>query len=124
MFAGWTADSRMASQYVHLSGRDIDNSILRINGIVKSSQEKESQELKPLSCPRCSTQNPSTAKFCYKCSMVLDDKTAIDLQETRQKDDQSVKALIERMGRMQQTMQEMFQEIDTLRKEKTPEASK
>ncbi|MDO8647892.1 MAG: site-specific integrase, partial [Candidatus Diapherotrites archaeon] len=39
MFAGWTPESRMASQYVHLSGRDIDNSILRINGISDIAQQ-------------------------------------------------------------------------------------
>ena len=82
IFAGWTPDSKMAAQYVHLSGRDIDNSILRINGIVRGSQEKEAKELKPIVCPRCNEVNPSTAKFCYKCSAVLDIKTAVVLHET------------------------------------------
>lgn len=31
-YLGWTADSRMASTYVHLSGKDVDDAILRLNG--------------------------------------------------------------------------------------------
>jgi len=31
-YLGWTADSRMASTYVHLSGKDVDNAILQLNG--------------------------------------------------------------------------------------------
>lgn len=33
IYFGWTGDSRMASVYVHLSGKDIENKILEINGI-------------------------------------------------------------------------------------------
>lgn len=116
IFAGWTPDSKMATQYVHLSGRDIDNSILRINGIVRASQEKEAKELKPMTCPRCQENNPSTAKFCYKCSMVLDIKTAVELEEYKAKDDQAVKTMMERMAKMQSTMQDLFQELDQMRK--------
>lgn len=32
-FFGWTADSKMVKTYVHLSGRDIDEKILKIHGI-------------------------------------------------------------------------------------------
>lgn len=33
VYFGWTQGSKMPSTYVHLSGRDIDKAILRINGI-------------------------------------------------------------------------------------------
>ena len=33
IFFGWVQGSRMASTYVHLSGRDIDRAILKLNGI-------------------------------------------------------------------------------------------
>ncbi len=32
VYLGWTADSNMASTYVHLSGKDVDNAILQMNG--------------------------------------------------------------------------------------------
>lgn len=33
-YFGWTQGSKMASTYVHLSGRDIDKAILKLNGII------------------------------------------------------------------------------------------
>jgi len=32
-YRGWVGDSRTASTYVHLSGRNIDNALLKLNGI-------------------------------------------------------------------------------------------
>ena len=34
VYFGWTQGSNMAQTYVHLNGRDIDNAILRANGII------------------------------------------------------------------------------------------
>lgn len=36
-YLGWTADSKMAGTYVHLSGKDVDNAILQINGSSSSN---------------------------------------------------------------------------------------
>ena len=55
-FFGWTGDSRMASTYVHLSGRDIDNAVLQANG-VKLSQEEIAPKLTVKTCNRCQFQN-------------------------------------------------------------------
>jgi ribosomal protein L40E len=113
MFAGWTPESRMASQYVHLSGRDIDNSILRINGIIDSTQQEEEQELKPRKCARCNELNPATAKFCYKCSAVLDIKTAVALHETQEKD---AEALLTFMQHTQEQFNQALNELQKLKK--------
>ncbi len=51
-YLGWTADSSMAAIYVHLSGRDVDNSILEMYGI-KPEEKPEEEELKAVKCPRC-----------------------------------------------------------------------
>ena len=53
-YLGWVGDSRMASTYVHLSGRDIDNAPLKLNGI-KTEKEVNSEEhtLRIKTCSRC-----------------------------------------------------------------------
>ena len=76
-FFGWTQSSRMASIYVHLSGRDLDNALLSIYGI--KVRGKESDVLKPNICPRCRENNPPTNKYCSKCGMILDEAEAIKL---------------------------------------------
>lgn len=70
---GWTRNSPMAATYVHLSGRDVDNALLRTYGI-KMEDKAEINELKPKICPRCNEVNPATNQLCGKCSMIIDDK--------------------------------------------------
>lgn len=72
-FFGWVQASDMASIYVHLSGRDVDNALLKVYGI-KNNEEKEESELKPKNCPRCKEVNSFSNKFCSKCGMILDEE--------------------------------------------------
>lgn len=68
---GWVHGSRMTQTYVHLSGRDQDNAILKAYGIqVKDEKTIESQ--RPSLCPRCREPNDPKARFCWKCGMILD----------------------------------------------------
>lgn len=81
IFAGWTSNSDMPAIYVHLSARDIDEAVLRAEG-VKTEENKAATEkvLQVKECSRCGTTNPMDSKFCYKCSMALDLETAMELQ--------------------------------------------
>ncbi|MFQ5722301.1 MAG: tyrosine-type recombinase/integrase [Candidatus Aminicenantales bacterium] len=71
-YFGWVQASDMASIYVHLSGRDVDNALLKVYGI--KNEEKEESELKPRNCLRCKELNPFSNKFCSKCGMILDEE--------------------------------------------------
>lgn len=75
MFFGWTADSGMASTYVHLSGRDIDNAVLYANG--RASPEKV--EAKPVDriCNRCKQINSISSIHCVRCGASLDIATTL-----------------------------------------------
>ena len=61
-YFGWTQGSDMASIYVHLSGRDVDDAILGLYGY--RSGNKEIAKL--LTCPRCNLNNSPGSKFCSK----------------------------------------------------------
>ena len=69
----------MASVYVHLSMRDLDQVILELHGISIEKERKERFERRI--CPRCDTQNSLTAKFCLKCGFVLEKETEQKLKE-------------------------------------------
>jgi len=73
-YFGWTQASKMASIYIHLSGKDTDEAILKVNGIKIIKEEKEST-LKPTLCLRCKTSNEPTNKFCKICSFALNAET-------------------------------------------------
>jgi hypothetical protein len=79
VFFGWTRSSDMASVYVHLSGKDVDDALLDTYGIKKDLDENRISSLKPLICFMCNTQNEATNKFCKLCGAVLDEKLKNEL---------------------------------------------
>jgi site-specific recombinase XerD/ribosomal protein L40E len=91
---GWVQSSDMASTYVHLSGRDVDNTLLKLQGIKIDQQEKESV-LKTILCRRCEEKNSPTSKFCMRCGSPLDLESALKLDELRMKADKLMSILIQ-----------------------------
>ncbi|MEM2960958.1 MAG: site-specific integrase, partial [Candidatus Bathyarchaeia archaeon] len=89
---GWRQGSKMPGIYVHLSGRDLDDAILGVYGLRK--QEETEPKLKPKVCPRCQTPNQFDARFCSRCGLALDVKTAMELEEARKATDNLMNVLI------------------------------
>ncbi len=79
-FFGWTGDSRMASVYVHLSGRDIDNAVQTANGIKVENITTE-PKLKAKICQRCQLQNPVESQYCNRCGNPLDIDFTMQVQK-------------------------------------------
>jgi ribosomal protein L40E len=92
-YFGWVQGSDMASIYVHLSGRDVDNALLKLNGL-EVKEEKKEEQFKALMCPRCKARNSPDAKFCSNCGMCLDAKTAVAIDELRAKADMLMNELV------------------------------
>jgi integrase len=67
---GWTKDSRMASVYYHLSGRDVDEALLKVYGYKPKDGEVKSIPLRI--CPNCGEINTVLTHFCKKCNAFLD----------------------------------------------------
>lgn len=79
-YLGWVRGSDMPATYVHLSGRDVDDAILKMRGL-QSKEEKIESTLAPKKCPRCSLVNKATGKFCNRCGAILDMQTAVAMQD-------------------------------------------
>lgn len=78
IYLGWTAGSSMAATYVHLSGKDVDNAILKLNGI--EVQEKGSDNaLKTIKCPRCKEMQNENARYCFKCGLPLSAHATVEI---------------------------------------------
>jgi integrase/recombinase XerD len=78
-YLGWVQGSNMAAIYVHLSGRDVDNALLKMHGIV--TDDTKDVQMSPKQCTRCTTMNSPTTKFCSKCGLALDIKAALEIEE-------------------------------------------
>ena len=76
---GWTQSSEMASVYVHMSGRDTDDALLKLAGL--KNEKKEESKPKVSKCSRCKELNDHLACFCRRCGLALDIKTGIELDE-------------------------------------------
>jgi len=75
-YFGWCQSSDMAATYVHLSGRDIDSALLKLQGIEVPDDDDETREFTKRPCPRCGTSNGPAGRFCSTCGQVLDEETA------------------------------------------------
>lgn len=89
-YLGWVQGSDMPSTYVHMSGKNLDASILKLNGREQSERLTVSR-LAPRSCGRCKTQNASDSRYCTACGGALDVASALALDHaaTRSRQDRA-----------------------------------
>ncbi len=78
-FFGWTGDSKMASTYVHLSGRDLDSSVLKAYGII-TPEADIAPKLTARECGRCKNKNELDAVYCSSCGAPLDIQNAMRMK--------------------------------------------
>ena len=91
---GWVPGSYMPSTYVHLSGRDVDGAILKAHGICVDEDARSEAAITLIKCPRCSKEITSEDQFCPACGMILDAKTAVQIEDERMKADQLMDILM------------------------------
>ena len=112
-YMGWTTGSREASTYVHLSGRDMDRAILKINGL-EDEEDTESSKFKAIKCPRCGIQNSPESKACPHCGIPLD----INLVMAYEKTSKETLNTIDDPKKLQTMFGIMIKRIEQLEKEK------
>ncbi len=97
-FAGWVQGSEMPRNYVHLSGRDVDEAILRAYGLIKSGEAFKPNV--PRKCIRCTTLNPHDAEICYRCGFALNEQVAFKRDDEFQKLKETVNQMKSELGRL------------------------
>ena len=107
-YFGWTKDSKMAATYVHLSGRDIDEAILKIHGKLDENEKLAHEQLKTQMCPICRHENAPEADYCLRCRRPLNLRT---LLETEEKEKELLRLMTPEM--IEQMIQKRVDEILT-----------
>ncbi|TGC08138.1 tyrosine-type recombinase/integrase [Methanolobus halotolerans] len=79
---GWVHGSNMPSVYIHMSGKQVDNALLKMHGLAKEEDAKP--QLSPIKCPRCRTMNGPTSDFCCSCGMALNSVAATNIDNMQQ----------------------------------------
>ena len=90
-YFGWTQGSNMAAIYVHMSGRDVDGSVLRYYGIEDKKEDYRDKLNNNIICPRCQLVNSFTENVCVQCGLNL--KLPLET-ESNQELDKNLKFLI------------------------------
>ena len=94
-YFGWVQASDMASVYVHLSGRNVDDAMLALQGLKKPESDKE-DTLKLCFCPRCKEKNSPIAKFCLRCGSPMQTQTMMEVEHERQVGDEVLNKLMQK----------------------------
>ncbi len=112
-FAGWTVTSNMNRKYVHLSGGESTEELLRAKGIVKGDK-RSIDILKPKQCPNpnCREPNKPDAQFCFKCNFIMSFEAHQKSIEEGEKKDREIHQLKEQMSKMQQDFESYNQMVD------------
>jgi site-specific recombinase XerD len=95
MFFGWTKRSDMPEVYVHLSGRDVDATLLKHYGIELEAPTESA--LEPKTCAWCRAANSPSAKFCQGCNAPLDPASAQRAAENQKKKMEFMDRILERL---------------------------
>ena len=90
---GWSDSSLMPAKYTHLNQEGLDKKVLRIMGVQKPEETKESLR----ECVYCKMRYPLGVKFCETCSRPLDVTDAIRMEK-------------EHEDKMKSMMNEMFRQ--------------
>lgn len=79
VMGGWSS-IRMLDVYGRVTSEMVNQKKLQVSGLVKTEKQLQEDLLKPIKCPRCETDNPSTAVACGNCWLPLK-KQAIAVKE-------------------------------------------
>jgi integrase/ribosomal protein L40E len=107
---GWSKDSRMSSVYYKLSGKDVDEALLRMDGL----KPREDKELKPVmikTCARCGEVNSVLAHFCKKCNSPLDLKIMLEVDSRRKEFDNFIRDFLVVLAERDKSIKRIFKEM-------------
>jgi len=106
-FFGWTQGSKMNAIYIHLAGKNIDDSILQMYGLKKESNENFKAKI--YVCPRCQEKNDISKTFCSKCGEGLTEEIRRDTLDAEKTE------LIETMEKMKKMTENYEGQLNAIR---------
>ena len=113
MYLGWSPTSTQPATYVHLSGKNMDDAVLKMYGI--KTNEDDTEFLKPGVCPRCHELTPVNARFCLKCGLPLSREATTTVESI--KEDYMQFADFEELRKMKAAYEQGLEEISKFKEE-------
>lgn len=114
-FFGWSKDSRMSSVYYHLSGKNVDEALLRMYGL-KPQEDEETKTVTIRTCAKCGEVNSILAHFCKKCNAPLDLKIMLEVDSKRKEFDNFIRDFLVVLAERDKNIKRIFKEMVKERK--------
>lgn len=103
-FAGWSQGSEMPRAYVHLSGRDVDDAILKAYGMKPKDEGQLGNAL--INCVRCQQLCDPSSGTCDRCGMALSLDAAL-------KKDQMMDDVLTRLAKLEEERRSLHQSLES-----------
>jgi integrase/recombinase XerD len=115
IFFGWVLGSQVVRRYIHLSGKDVDNTLLAVNE--EGQIKKEEYKLKSLKCIRCTETISQGMNFCSKCSLPVNLNNEYTREMELEKENEILKEKYEQDMKSMKTMREEMESVQQAQKE-------
>ena len=112
LFAGWALDSGQPTTYIHLISKDVDDAILRLNGI--QVEKPHGTEFTFVMCPRCKQKNTTGTKLCYACGLALDLKFAVEVDQRKDDIKEKIEMLSEELAKSPEIVDKLLNALAIL----------
>ena len=105
-YFGWVIGTKVVRQYIHLTGKDLDNTLLFLS---KGKQiQNEEYKLKTMKCSRCSEILSPSQKFCGCCALPISISEQYLKENEIEKENMVLKSEI---GKIREDMNNKFNKI-------------
>ncbi len=101
---GWSKKSNMTAKYVHLSGKTVDNALLKMDGMVVEEHETK---LQTKQCPQCKFPNILGAYHCARCNALIEIKGINDILKNKE----LVKRVLAKAIKDESLFEEIYKEM-------------
>jgi integrase len=102
---GWTRGSNTAARYVAVFSNASDRELARAHGL-DVDPEDQSDDLAPISCPRCGKDTPHDEEFCVWCGQAVEPGAAETMREQEQQLRTAVMRLVQKEPDLLDTVEE------------------
>jgi integrase len=115
-YFGWSPSSKMPEIYLHLTNKQLEESLLKAYGLEVKNEDKTF-----IRCWNCGELNFPSSKFCWKCKVSLDPKEVIIRSLSEKEIDEWADLLLEFFKRITQENPKVLETLKQIIKEKGKE---
>jgi site-specific recombinase XerD len=105
-FFGWVQGTQVVRRYIHLSGKDLDSTLVALSK--EGSVKVEEYGFKSVKCIRCSEDIAPGSNFCGKCSLPLNSSNKYTREMDLESENKNLKLEVESI---RQQMNKQFSKI-------------